>query len=282
VSVFDDVTARTGTEDPGPPSLRDDEQKHLDENVPPAAHLLWVSPLLVAAAATVCGFLLLRSGPASRLAPAAFVASASFFIFGSTVLFGVMKEDGLRTEEVNTCKADCADLYWALSAIKDPALMGLAWVNYKQLRTFTIIAQRQARMSYYASVTAASIAMLVLASGAAVAVCLPSTTARVTAGTLAAAGAALSAFFTQTFLRTYQMASRQMSYYYGQPLVHCYLLHAQWLAMKTREHLGSEAELRLWHEVIDATIQASAHAQHHLLTMQQQCAKCASPGHPDT
>jgi hypothetical protein len=241
--------------------------------------LLWASPLLVAAAATVCGFLLLRSGTASRLAPAAFVAGTSFFIFGSTVLFGVMREDGLRSEEVNSCTADCEDLYWALSAIKDPTLLGLAWVNYKQLRTFTIIAQRQARMSYYASVTAASIAMLVLTSGAAVAICLPSTTGKVTASILAGAGAALSAFFNQTFLRTYQLASRQMSYYYGQPLVHCYLLHAQSLAMKTGEHLGTEAELRLWHELVDATIQASAHAQDHLLTMQELSAKCDSPDH---
>jgi hypothetical protein len=42
----------------------------------------------------------------------------------------------------------------------------LAWFNLKQLRTFTAIAQRQTRMSYYASITAAAVAFLVLTSGA--------------------------------------------------------------------------------------------------------------------
>jgi hypothetical protein len=154
----------------------------------------------------------------------------------------------------------------------------LAWFNLKQLRTFTAIAQRQTRMSYYASITAAAVAFLVLTSGAAVAICLPTTAAKITAGTLATVGTVLSGFLAKTFLRAYQMASRQMSYYYGQPLVHCYLLHAEWLALETGERFGGEAELHLWHEVINASIKASAHAQDHLLSMQDINAKCASRG----
>ena len=78
------------------------------------------------------------------------------------------------------------------------------------------------------------------------------------------------------------MASRQMSYYYGQPLVHCYLLHAQWLVTATGNRFGNEAELHLWHELIGASLKASAHAQDHLLTMQELDTKRASPDQPVT
>jgi hypothetical protein len=45
-------------------------------------------------------------------------------------------------------------------------------------------------------------------------------------------------------------------------------MHAQWLASEAREHSGDETEIRLWQKVIDASIQASANAQDHLLSMQ--------------
>ena len=66
------------------------------------------------------------------------------------------------------------------------------------------------------------------------------------------------------------MASRQMSYYYGQPLVHCYLLHAQWLASEAHGHSGDQAgSFPFWEKVVDASITASASAQAHLLSMQE-------------
>jgi hypothetical protein len=125
-------------------------------------------------------------------------------------------------------------------------------------------------MSFYASLAAASISLLTLASGAAVAIGLPATTAKVAVSALATAGSVLSGFLAKTFLESYQMASRQMSYYYGQPLVHCYLMHAQWLASETHEHSGDKTELDLWQKVVEASIDASASAQKHLLTLQEQ------------
>jgi hypothetical protein len=59
------------------------------------------------------------------------------------------------------------------------------------------------------------------------------------------------------------------SCYYRQPLVHCYLMHAQWLASEAREHSGDKAEFGLWQKVVEASIQASANAQNHLLSMQE-------------
>jgi hypothetical protein len=211
--------------------------------------------------------LLLRSHT-SWLAPAAFVAGVFFFISGVMVPLGVIRESSLQTQERKKCDDDCEDLYWALGKIGDHTLKGLAWVNFKQLRVFTVIAQRQARMSYYASLVAAAVSLLVLTSGAAVAIGLPATTAKITAGSLAAAGTVLSGFLTKTFLNAYQMASHQMSYYYGQLLVHCYLLHAEWLAEEAGKRFGNDAELQLWHEVIDASLKAGASAQNHLMSMQ--------------
>jgi hypothetical protein len=234
-----------------------------------AAGLLSAMLLLVAVGATVGGGWLLRSHADSGLVAAAFVTGVFFFISSVVVPLGVLRESGFEAEEKESSGKDSKDLFWALDGIRDRTLSRLAWINFKQLRTFTTIAQRQARMSYYVSVAAAAISLLTLASGAAVAIGLSATTGKVAVGVLATAGSALSGFFAKTFLKSYQMASRQMSYYYGQPLVHCYLMHAQWLAAEAREHSGDAIEILLWQKVIDASINASASAQKHLLTMQK-------------
>jgi hypothetical protein len=242
-----------------------------------AAAAIWLSAMLflVAVAASVSGGWLLRSHAHSGLAPAAFVTGVFFFISSAIVPLVVLRESGFETQERESCEKDCRDLWWVLGNIKDRTLRGLAWINFRQLRTFTAIAQRQARMSYYVSIVAAAISLLTLASGAAVAVGLSATTGKVAVGVLATAGGVLSGFFAKTFLKSYQMASRQMSYYYGQPLVHCYLLHAQWLASEASEHSGNAIEIGLWEQVIEASIKASASAQDHLLSMQ----KCDNAEH---
>jgi hypothetical protein len=253
-----------------PPSIACLKERQTAEGRPvAAATLLPASLLIIAVAATAGGVSLLRSPGSSWLAPAAFVTGSFFFIASAVVLLGVIRERSLETEEKRACERDCVDLYWALNGIEDRTLKGLAWVNFKQLRAFTGIAQRQARMSYYASLAAAAISLLVLTTGAAVAIGLPVTTAKVTAGALAAAGTVLSGFLVKTFLKAYQMASRQMSYYYGQPLVHCYLLHAEWLASEARQQFGDKEGLSLLQEVIDASIKAGTDAQDHLLRMQE-------------
>ena len=234
-----------------------------------AAGLLSAVLLLVAAAATVGGGLLLRSHADGWLIPATFVTGAFFLISSVVVPLTVLRESGIAANEKENWIRDSLDLLWALRGMGDCTLRGLAWTNFIQLRTFTNIAQKQARLSYYASLAAAAISLLTLASGAAVAIGLSAATAKVTVGALAVVGSVLSGFLVKTFLKSYRMASRQMSYYYGQPLVHCYLLHAQWLASEAHEHSGDKAELDLWQEVVYAAINASASAQEHLLTMHE-------------
>jgi hypothetical protein len=196
------------------------------------------------------------------------VAGPFLVVSAAAVQLGVTRKRRLEQAEDEACREDCLDLYWALDTVEDRDLKGLAWVNYKQLRTFATIAQRQARMSFYASLAAAGVSLLVLTSIAAVAVGLPTTAGQVVAGILATVGSVLSGFLTKTFLRSYQIASQQMSYYYGQPLVHCYLLHAERLAFEVGEEAGEEKRLLL-REVIEASIKAAADAQHHLLSMQE-------------
>jgi hypothetical protein len=252
-----------------PPSLARNGKK------PPEGPSWWLSTLLplslflIGAVTTGGGLWLFRSHASSSLAPAAFVAGPFFLISAVAVQLGVARERRLEKAEDMACEEDCLDLYWALNCIEDRTLKGLAWVNYKQLRNFIIIAQRQARMSFYASLVAAAISLLVLTSIASVAVGLPTTAAKVIAGLLATVGSVLSGFLTKTFLRSYQMASHQMSYYYGQPLVHCYLLLAEWLASEGRKEFGKEEGRLLLRKVIDASIKAAADAEDHLLTIQE-------------
>lgn len=252
-----------------PPSLRNPGKCPTGTKMAAAAGLLSAMLLLVAVAATVGGGWLLRSHADSGLVPAAFVAGVFFFISSVVVPLGVLRESGFEAEARKNCRNHYKDLVWALDGMGDRTLGRIASINFHQLTTFIAIAQRQARTSYYVSVAAAAISLLTLASGAAVAIGLSATTGKVAVGVLATAGSVLSGFFAKTFLKTYQMASRQMSYYYGQPLVHCYLMHAQWLASEAREHSGDATEIRLWQKVVDASIRASANAQGHLLSMQE-------------
>ena len=111
--------------------------------------------------------------------------------------------------------------------------------------------------------------MLVLLVGAAVAVGEPSSGGRITAGSLAVLGTALSTFLSKTFLRTYDMSLRQMSYYYGQPLVHCYLYLAEWQTLLAPPEVDDQTRRELYQEVVRASLRASANAQHHLLSLHE-------------
>jgi hypothetical protein len=238
--------------------------------LPGAAWLLALVLLVVAGATVTVGGFVVPSRSYSGLAPACYVVGAFFFIAAVVIPAGISREMTIEAAEHDSCERDCRRLKKALSRMSEETLRDLMVANFRQMRTFTKIAQRQARMSYYASLIGASVSLLILAAGAAVTVGLTATPAKVTVGCLAGAGTALSVFLSRTFLRTYEMTSRQMSYYYGQPLVHCYLLHAEWLtAQVAMQEPDQAARLRLWHKAIQATIQASVNAQDHLFTLNE-------------
>jgi hypothetical protein len=60
-----------------------------------------------------------------------------------------------------------------------------------------------------------------------------------------------------------------MSYYYGQPLVHCYLLHAEWLAERFEKDADPNARWTMHHDLIRAALNAGNNAQNHLLDLQK-------------
>jgi hypothetical protein len=270
VSELDEVVADAAALDlDRPPSLRGSGEVLTRTTTHGAAR--WISALLalIAVAAAAGGAALIQSHVNSWLAPAILVTSAFFLISSVAVPLAATRENGVEKAATENCQQDCEDLYWALDCIENRTIKRLAWVNFKQLRAFTVIAQRQARMSYYSSLIAAGISLLVLIAGAAVAIGSPATSAKVIAGILATVGTTLSGFLAKIFLKTYQMASAQMGYYYGQPLVHCYLLHAEWLASEAGEHLDDAEKTRLLEKVVSASIKSSAEAQSHLLSMQR-------------
>ncbi len=235
-----------------------------------AGLLLSLILLIVAAGACYGGVLLLKSHAYYYLGPAAFIAAAFFLVSAGAVPIVMFREGCYEQDEAKKCKRDCDALADALKCVPDRTLSGLALANFRQMRMFTIIALRQARMSYYASLFAASVGLLFLMVGGAVTVGLvsTSTTAQVAAGSVTAVGVALSGFLSKTFLKTYEMAARQMSYYYGQPLVHCYLHHSEWLTLMLTKDPDWRACAGRWQKVIDASIKASENAQNHLLSMQ--------------
>jgi hypothetical protein len=241
------------------------------------AVLFGVVLLIISVAAAAAGWRYRQGGSSGWLFPVAFVVSAFSLICSVGVPLAILKESSLRAEDEEKCRRDCDDLHAALAGISDGTLRGLAQANFTQMRGFTVIAQRQARLSYYASLAASAISLFILITGAAAADGLAATPAKITAGSLAAAGAALSGFLAKTFLNSYSMASRQMSYYYGQPLVHCYLLHAEWLMELAKESSGNDQVFRLWQQIIEASLQAGASAQHHLLNLQATDVHRAAP-----
>jgi hypothetical protein len=127
--------------------------------------LLSLILLIVAAGACYSGVLLLKSHAYSYLGPAAFIAAAFFLVSAGAVPIVMFREGCYEEDEDKKCKKDCDALANALKCIPDRTLSGLALANFRQMRMFTVIALRQARMSYYASLVAASVGLLFLMVG---------------------------------------------------------------------------------------------------------------------
>jgi hypothetical protein len=134
------------------------------------AVLLGLALLVIAAAAAVSDWRYRPGDVGSSngwLFPVAFVISAFSLICSVSVPLGILRESGLRANDEWKCERDCSQLDKALERIEDKTLSGLARANFKQMRAFTVIAQRQARMSFYASLMASGIALFIVIAGAA-------------------------------------------------------------------------------------------------------------------
>lgn len=180
---------------------------------------------------------------------------------------GVMALHRTRSRRWRQHHRECADLTDAVEYVEDHGLKRLLLFNFRLMDRFVATALGQAQASYVACVVAASVGLVILLAGTTAVLIVGDLSAQITAGTLTAAGAGLTGYLSATFLRTFAMTSQQMSYYYGQPLVHCYLLHAEWLA--ERYDRGSDADVRAatHHDLIKAALDAGHNAQNHLLDL---------------
>jgi hypothetical protein len=178
-----------------------------------------------------------------------------------------------RARRVGQSQQELAALRLATCDVGDKALGRLVAFNFQLLDRFVEVALGQARAAYIFCLIAASVSLMVLLGGTAAVMVAPGTGAQIAIGTLTGVGALLSGFISATFQKQYAAATQQMSFYYGQPLVHCYLLHAEWLAYRKHE---TEAADSIQDELIQAALKAAGDAQQHLVAMLQP--RAARPG----
>jgi hypothetical protein len=160
---------------------------------------------------------------------------------------------------------DVLDLVWA---VETRELWELAALSHRQMTRFECTALGQAQRSYSASVAAAASALLVLLVGAVSIVVAAGTGATITASALTAIGVTLSGFVSAIFLKTYRLTVQQMGYYYGQPLVNCYLLHAERLLKDKGVHLSQDERRNAFSRVQNSLLQAAKLSQLHLFELQ--------------
>jgi hypothetical protein len=142
--------------------------------------------------------------------------------------------------------------------------------SHRQMTRFECVALTQAKVSHTASLLAAALGFVVLVVGAWVTFTRGSVDDTVTGAVMTGVGTALSGFLSVTFLRTFRITSEQMSYYYGQPLVNCYLLHAERLLERCGRDLGVDQRREDVQEVIRTILDAASAAQSHLLDRDAQ------------
>jgi hypothetical protein len=165
-----------------------------------------------------------------------------------------------RARHDSLSKAEFKSIDRAAESIGDKALGRLVSFNFRLMDRFITVALGQAKAAYIFCAGSATAALLVLLAGTTTLMMPKPLSEQITVGVLSGAGAALSGYISVTFMKTFKAASRHMEYYYGQPLVHCYLLHAEWLAERAGVHdpaLTSE----LFRQLMDDTLGASKNAQ---------------------
>lgn len=190
----------------------------------------------------------------ARMWPAVFLLVAAV-VTPCTVLLSLKT----RTREAQMRERETEQLNATVADISDQTLGRLISFNFQLMNRFIGVALSQARAAFAFCVIAASVALMVLLGGTSVVLVAAATGTQVAVAVLTAVGTSLSGFVAHTFQRQYSAATRQMNFYYGQPLVHCYLLHAEWLAQRdVREEKN---------KLVDATLEAGREAQVHLLDL---------------
>ena len=160
------------------------------------------------------------------------VAYLSLFLIGTGLVFTtitvrVITASRLRFESAQERKSrGFADR--ALDEIAGPEdLIGFIRANRKQMDTYEALARSQARTSYRASQAAMGFGLLVIGAGVAIVVSSDSAATKYAAAVITAVGAATGGYISRTYLAVQQNATRQMNFYFRQPLVQSYILQSE-------------------------------------------------------
>jgi hypothetical protein len=234
-----------------------------------AAGALAVAFTAVSAALVVATFLVDRERSGASAVPAMAVLAAVCLIAALVAPAAILAVHESRVRRRRQTRLAGQKLEDIAKDIKTDALGDLVSFNFQMMERFVDVALGQARSAYSAAAIGAAAALVVLLAGTATVMATENVAAQVTAGVLAAAGVALSGYISTTFLQTFRMTSRQMSYYYGQPLVHCYLLHAEWLGKRFEADADKTHLWQIRLDLISAALDASRNAQSHLLDLQR-------------
>jgi hypothetical protein len=236
-----------------------------------ATHLAWYFAVVLTIAAVVfAATAVLVERPAGSPSMSPMLLLAGFALLAACITPKVV----MATHRAHTARwVQRHGEYETLAAVVggrgtgDRTLGQLLLFNFRLMDRFSATALGQARVSFVACLVAAGATLIVLLTGSAAVLAAGTTSVQVTSGALTAVGTALTGYLSFTFLKTYEMTSRQMSYYYGQPLVHCYLLHAEWLAERAGGDCATGSVNR---ELITASLDLGRAAQDHLLELQEK------------
>jgi hypothetical protein len=225
--------------------------------------LLGLTILLVLATTGVVAYFLFSQRPSHPLAAWLTIFAGLGLCIGITWLFQVMR---LRARDAAR-KADQAREQRDRESASGVTPGDVRARNQRRIDEYNQIAWDQARGSYRNSQIAMAIGLAVLVGGVITTILESRTAAQLVIGVLTGLGSAMSAYLGATFMRAYTQAIDQMNYYYGQPLVHSYLLEAERMSMNPE--IDAAARNKVMVQVIEATLSGAA-----------QAAKALTPG-PD-
>jgi hypothetical protein len=214
--------------------------------------LMGLTLLLILAAAGVVAYFLFSQHPSRPLAAWLTIFAGLALCIGISWLFLVMRSRAIKaTRQAEEEQQD-------RERASESGITGedVRARNQRRIDEYNKIAWAQARGSYRNSQIAMSIGLALLVGGVVATILETQTAAQVVVGSLAGLGSAVSAYLGATFIRTYNEAINQMNYYYGQPLVHSYLLEAERMSMG----IPPDARNEVMTKVIDATLAGAADA----------------------
>lgn len=263
-----DVKINTSVTTDGIAQPQADSTKDTDEKGAHWIGLLFGGVLLVVTGGLVGGALLLDRKTNSVPLAAMLIVAAFTFVAAFAVPVIVYALQRARSRREQWFEKEYKTLEKFAKTGNNSPLGDLIAFNFRLMERFVGVAITQAQASYLACTVAATAGLVVLIVGATTVLTVDGLASQITVGALTTVGAAVGSYVSVTFLNTFKMTSRQMSYYYGQPLVHCYLLHAEWLGNRFVRDASAEHRWQIHHELIQAAIDASQNAQNHLLDLQ--------------